>query len=389
MNTNRCWLPVCFALTMFVTTTTTTPVVADDIVFRVEQAGNLDLDAQKLAAVLASDAVEVRVTVAPVIALPGWTGRIGLCGIRDARDVCIKKRWRSVFLRGSDVIRTGSSLRFHVPDWHWFGVMPYRPAGPVRVSLPAFWPGDLPLNIDTTLAELPGGAGARTLGDMHLSPPYVGLASWQRLTGLAQENAAPVWRMQACDPVMEVDTATMPGMRLHRRASAYAEWMRNLADNPWWAAQIEGVTQEQGIAPAGAQAWDWRRVTVVRGTETISFLRVNESRLLSSSCPGSTRHEFTWRNGALLGASTSEMQDVFASDAVCAAALADSRESLWWDGELLRHGRGGPVRQVVWERWRETGSGCHVAGAGDVGDVTALTEAAEHWRGVIDRSRAD
>lgn len=385
MNTDKTGLLVLFALLMFMVT----PVVADDIVFRVEQAGNLDLDAQRLAAVLASDAIEVRVTMAPVIALPGWTGRIGLCGIRDARDVCIKKRWRSVFLRGSDVIRTGNSLKFHVPDWHWFGLMPYRPVGPVRVSLPAFWPGDLPINIDTTLAELPGGAGARTVGDMHLSPPYVGVASWQRLTGHAQENAAPAWRMQVCDPVLEASTDTMPRLRLHRRAGAYVEWMRNLADNPWWAAQIEGVAQEQGIAPAGAQAWDWRRVTVVRGAETISYLRVNELRLLSSSCPGSTRHEFTWRNGALLGASASEMQDVFAGDAVCAAALADSREALWWDGELLRHGHAGPAGLAVWERWRESRPECRGEGMDEVRDVRPLAKAAEHWRALVDRRHLD
>lgn len=357
-------------------------VQADDIMFRVEQAGNLDLDAGKLAAVLASDAIEVRVTMAPVIALPGWTGRVGLCGVSSIRDVCIKKRWRSVFLRGRKVVRTGNSLRFHVPAWHWFGLMPYRPAGPVRVSLPPFWPGDLPLNIDTTLAELSGSAGLQLVGDMHLSPPYVGVASWQLLTRRGQEQAAPAWRMTACDPAVTTNPAIEPRMRPHRQAGAYVEWLGTLADNPWWAGQIDGVTQEQGVAPAGAPAWDWRRVTVVRGGETVRYLRVEEPRLLASACPGTTRQEFTWRNDELLGASIRQTPDMAEGDAACDGLLATSRDVLWWGGVVEHGSEAGPAGQKTWDRWRDEDTACRSA-VQAVPEVSDLMAAASQWRQAV------
>lgn len=358
--------------------------LAADIVFQVEQTGNLDLDAQKLAEVLASDAVEVRITMAPLLALPGWTGRIGLCGVRD---ICLRKRWRSVFLRDSKVARAENSLHFHVPAWHWFGLMPYRPAGPVRVSLPPFWPGELPVNIDTTLASLREAAGLRQVADMHLPPPYFGVASWRLGAGNEQGHPAPVWRMAACDPVVTASQATEPRVHPYRQATAYVDWMSSLAGNPWWAAQLKDVQQEQGDVQEGAQPMAWRRVTVAKEHETLRYLRVDEARLMSSTCPGSTRHEFTWRNGKLLGASMREMPGIFAGDEACDAAMAGSREALWWEGDLQRHSHVGPAGLQVWERWREMDPDCRHGSGAAIPDAVDLVGEAERWWRLVGEAR--
>lgn len=370
-------------------------VHATDIVFRVEQATNLDMDADRLAAMLASDTVEVRVTMAPVIALPGWTGRIGLCGVSSIRDVCIKKRWRSVYLRGSKVQRTDNALRFHVPGWHWFGVMPYRPAGPVRVSLPPFWPGDLPVNIDASLFELEKDAAVQPLVDMHLPAPYVGIASWRVVArvwggGEARGNkdaeAAPVWRVTQCDPGIGLDDTVMPQLRSYRRASALADWARALADNAWWAAQIGGVQLGQGVAAGAAGLVEWRDVSVTRGDRPLRYLSVQESRLVSSACPGRTRHEYTWLGGALTAATMQEIPDAFPDDAMCESVQATSRQVLWWDGALERHSRHtGPAEFEAWERWRHAEPACNDRAGSAAPATQDIERDAAYWQGVIGR----
>jgi len=63
------------------------PASASEVVFRVDEAGNLDLDAARLQQLLADPRVEVSAHYAPLIAIPGWTGRFGLC---RGPSICLK-----------------------------------------------------------------------------------------------------------------------------------------------------------------------------------------------------------------------------------------------------------------------------------------------------------
>lgn len=338
-----------------------------EVLFRVEQAGGLDMEAGKLAGLLASPALEVRITYAPVLAVPGWTGRVGLCGISGLGDVCIKKRWRSLFLRGSDIAREPDGLRFRVPGWHWFGPMPYRPAGPVRVSLPALWPGALPVNIDTTLAAMESGD---PLMDMHLPPPYTGVASWRG------DATVPVrWRIDACHPGIALGEALHPQVRGHRQAEAYTEWLRAMADSDWWAAQIADVRREQGREGGLA----WRRVQVQRGDVALRQLRVETPNLLSSQCPGQSRQEFTWLNGQLLAVVHSETPDLFSDDAQCAAVAPVLYEAVWWQGELQRYTQADRQGQWSHDYWRERDAACESRETRPAPDTVPLQQQAATW----------
>ncbi|MFN3586745.1 MAG: hypothetical protein ACK4UT_04505, partial [Moraxellaceae bacterium] len=124
------------------------PAAASEVVFRVDEAGNLDLDAARLAQLLADPRTEVSAHYAPLVAIPGWTGRFGLC---RGPSICLKKRWRPLRVKKRDVQVGADHLRFRVAGWRWSQLMPHRPAGPLRVSLPPFWPGDLPVNLDSDL----------------------------------------------------------------------------------------------------------------------------------------------------------------------------------------------------------------------------------------------
>lgn len=355
------------------------PALATDIVFRVEQAGGLDLDAARIAQVLASPDTEVRITYAPVLALPGWTGRLGVCGIsRGTAEICLKKRWKSLQLRGSRIARREDSLRFRVPGWHWFGLMPYRPAGPVRVSLPPFWPGGLPVNMDTRLQAL--SPDTRPVVDMHLPVPYGGVASWQRIERRKDSEALPPWQVTACDPSVGLSEAVRPHWHPHRQLDAYAEWLRSLADSEWWARQIKGVQWAQG-EHEGAM---WRRVIVQRGGMRLEHLRVDEARLSSSRCPGHTRHEFTWQEGRLLAARRQETADLFSEQPGCEGMMPVVEEALWSEEQLLRFSHAGREGQHYRDEWRDDsrGAGCPATEA--TGQAPAspveLQRAAGRWR---------
>lgn len=344
---------------------------AGDVVFRVEQAGGLDMNADRLAALLASPGVEVRITYAPVVAVPGWTGRFGLCGISGLSDVCIKKRWRSLYLRGQRIARAPDALRFRVPGWHWFGAMPYRPAGPVRVSLPPLWPGALPVNIDTTLAAL-SSPDMHRLMDMHLPVPYTGVASWSWQK--SDREVAPAWRSEACHPGLSLGEQVQPVVRGHRQSEAYVEWLRALADSDWWAAQIPDVIREQGTQGEVS----WRRVQVQREGVALRQLRVGQRRLLSSACPGQSRQEFTWLNDRLLAVIHSETPDIFSEEAACAAEVPRLYEALWWHDVLQRYTQADRQGQWTQEYWHAGDPDC-AAPSRTEPDTRALREQAEQW----------
>lgn len=351
-------------------------VLASDVVFRIENAGGLDMDTARIEAVLSSPEVEARITYAPVVALPGWTGRIGLCGISGAGDVCIKKRWRSLHLRGRKIMRDGDSLRFHVPRWHWFGLMPYRPAGPLRVSLPAFWPGALPVNMDANLFDLT--PDLRPLADMHLPAPYGGVASWQWQPRRDGRQALPPWRITACDPALEITEAVQPRRRAHRQAESVAEWLRALADSEWWARQIDGVQWQQGEQDGVT----WRRVIVQRGGKALQHLQVSEARLLSSQCPGTTRHEFSWQEGRLLAARRHEFADPLSDRPGCEGVVPVMAEALWEGDRLLLASHSGGDGSYYRDDGR--GEACTTGEprvtAGSTAEPGALQRAAGYWQ---------
>lgn len=348
------------------------PAGAADIVFRVEQAAGLNLDAPRLQQLLASPEIEVRITYAPLLAWPGWTGRLGVCGVSDGRaDICLKKRWRSLHLRGDRITRRADSLRFHVPEWQWFGLMPYRPAGPLRVSLPAFWPGSLPVNVDTDLLTLP--ADVRPLADLHLPAPYSGIASWQRLSRRGGERVLPPWQVAACDPVVELAGAVQPRRRRHLQAESYAEWLRALAASEWWARQIDGVQWQQGEQDGVT----WRRVSVQRGAMTLQHLQVEEPRLPQSRCPGTTRHEFAWRDGRLLAARWQAMADPFADMPGCEVAAPAMEEAVWDGEQVLAFRRSG--HELSHDGRDAICAAAGLDGAAATAAAGPLQQAAGHW----------
>jgi hypothetical protein len=345
---------------------------ATEVVFRVEYVGGLDLDAARMAQVLASPETEVRITYAPVLAVPGWTGRLGICGVsRGSASVCIKKRWKSAHLEGKQIARSADSLQFRVPGWRWFGLMPYRPAGPVRVSLPAFWPGGLPVNMDADVSAL--SVDARPLVDMHLPVPYGGVASWQRIEKEADDDGLPPWQVAACDPAIGFGETTRPHWRQHRQADAYAEWLRALADSEWWASQIDGVVWTQGEQEGVV----WRRVAVQRGGVRLEHVRVDEARLPSSHCPGHTRHEFSWQDGALMSARRQETADLFSEQPGCDAVMPVLEEALWSASRLLRYTHVDQHGQQYREAWRDDRgfANCSAAALGHTGSAAVRTDA--------------
>lgn len=363
----------------------TAPAFATEMVFRVEQAGGLDLDAARMAQILAAPETEVRITYAPLLALPGWTGRLGVCGIsRGTAKICLKKRWKSAYVRGEKITRSADSLQFRIPRVRWFGLMPYKPAGPVRVSLPAFWPGGLPINMDANVLELT--PDWRPVVDMHLPAPYGGVASWQRRERHDPHKSSvtplPPWQLAACDPSIGLSAAMQPQWRPHRQVEAYAEWLQTLADSEWWAQQIAGVQWQQG-EQAGVR---WRQVQVQRGHQHLTHLRVEEDRLTSSHCPGQTRYEFTWQEGRLLAARRQESAELFSEVPGCDSVVPVMEEALWGNGQLLRFNYVGKEGQRYRDVWREDNAACPVnavqspAAASIPSAPDYLQQAAQHWQ---------
>lgn len=248
------------------------PAAASEVVFRVDEAGNLDLDAARLAQLLTDPRTEVSAHYAPLVAIPGWTGRFGLC---RGPSICLKKRWRALRVKKRDVQVGADHLRFRVAGWRWSRLMPHRPAGPLRVSLPAFWPGDLPVNIDSDLLLMQADSHRYPAREMHLAAPYAGLASWHLAADVARAGRLP--DVVPCDPAVAIDAHGRPRLRAHRRAEAYVSWLRQLADSDWWAEQIEGVQRRASTtadAQASADAPRWREVLVERGGLHLRHLRI-------------------------------------------------------------------------------------------------------------------
>lgn len=345
------------------------------LTFSVPFAANLDLDREKLAAVLASPAVQVQVSYQPALAVLGWTGRFGYC---SPRHICIKKKWKTLVLSADAVQREGDRLSISLPRTHWFGPMRYRLAGPVRVVLPPFWPEELPGNIDLDLATLEG-EPHQTVVDLHLVAPYVGVGALRVDAPEAVGEAKP-YAVPACDATLEA-TEAGPRIRPHRQAEAYMDWLRRLAESDWWATQIPGVGYERlaGLpAELGAVASDVRRVTVDRGGDHLRLLRARVERLEQGACAGSTQYEFAWLNGRLIGAAAVESPDIFGPDSC--AQIGNAREALWWQGRLERYsgpGEGGQVRQ--WDRWRAQDASCLAKGAESGPSAEPLERAATLW----------
>ncbi|MDP2228726.1 MAG: hypothetical protein Q8J78_14740 [Moraxellaceae bacterium] len=378
-----------------------TEAAATEIVFRVDQAVNLDMDAAQLAERLAAKEVDVRITYAPLLAIPGWTGRFGLC---SGPSICLKKRWRSRHLSGEKIIRQPQQLQFPVRGWQWFGLMPYRPAGPLRVSLPPFWPGDLPVNIDSDLAVIPSAEENRQshaqsikgypVMELHLPPPYAGVASWHRASGTgtgtgtttAASAATAKAAVDSCDPALTLQADGSPRLRPHRESEAYVAWLQALADSPWWAEQIDGVTLSASPVSADEKRnpeLSWRRVAVERGGVQLRYLRVQHEKLRSSQCPGRTRYEFSWRNGELLAASLQETPDPFTEMPGCDGNTGvRGEEALWWQGQLQRRAFSGllPGQQQLRETWREDSAQCALGPEqGPLQEPVLLRQLAEEW----------
>lgn len=352
------------------------PAAASEVVFRVDEAGNLDLDAARLQQLLADPRVEVSAHYAPLIAIPGWTGRFGLC---RGPSICLKKRWRPLRVKKSDVQRAPDHLQFRVAPWRWSRLMPHRVAGPLRVSLPPFWPGDLPVNLDSDLLLLAADPDRYPAREMHLAVPYAGLASWHGAAEVTRAGRLP--DVVPCDPAVQVAADGRPQLRAHRRAAAYVSWLQQLADSDWWATQIEGVQLRASAAPAEAATTDaprWREVQVARGGVRLRHLRIEQPVLLSSACPGSSRLDISWLDDRLLAVQLQDMPEVFSEVAGCEDAATRTEEALWWQGELQRHARASGWRQQLWEAWRQPLAECRDEPALQAAPSTQRLEALVH-----------
>lgn len=340
-------------------------------------AAGYDLDAAKREALLASPELRVEVSYEPALKIWGWTGRLGYC---TGRRICIKKKWRKEVLSAEAIAREPARIRVSIPQRRWWGLMPYRPAGPLRVSLPTLWPGELPRHIDSDLKALQAKPGEQQVLDAHLSPPYAAVAAF-RLDVADTELQAKPYALPDCDPSVQAAADGSVAIRAHRQAEAYSEWLQGLAESDWWAGQLAAVQRErraESLAVNGQNVTaDVIRLRLSQGQEQLEHVQLSLPVLLGAQCPGSTQLRFSWRNGDLLAASVRQQPDIFADACAVSTQL---EEALWWRGRLQRHVRSHdpllPLQQ--WEAWRQGEGGCAMAEAEPA--TAALQQAAARWR---------
>jgi len=357
------------------------PAWADEqFTFSVPYAANLDMDPARLAALLAASEVQVELNYEPLLAIPGWTGRMGYCA-HTRFHVCIKKNWHSVVLDGAALQRSGDSLSVSMPKHRWFGVMPYRINRTVRITLPPVWPGDLPGNID--IYDISQGRGQQPAVDMHLPAPYVAVGVYRLDASPADASTATPYTVPPCDATLELGPQGRPQVHPAYQAAANEEWLRRLTDSPWWAAQIPGVRNETlaGLPPAlasSAPGSQVLRVALSRG-DTYTHIRARLPGLPGGSCPGTTAYEFSWLNGRLMAASQTANPDLDGPDQCPLGTV--TQEALWWQGKLVSYTgprvAGGDVTE--WTQWKLDAPACLGQMDPTVPDVSGLEQAASQW----------
>lgn len=348
-------------------------------VFRVPFAGNLDLDQQKLAAIMAAPEVKVQVTYEPAFAFPLWTGRIGYC---TGKRICLKRVWREYVVRNADLRRTADGLDFPLPEHRWFGLMRYHLAGPVRITIPPFWPGELPGNVFFDLKDVHREPAQQAAVSMHFPAPYVGIGTLH----LDQEPPTAPYAVESCDAILALNSQGQPSMRENIQAQAYLEWMRRLADSDWWTSQIVDASYESlAVLPPVVHALDpahgdVRRVSMTRGDSHLLLIRARFEKAGQGTCKTTVQQEFSWRNRQLLSASINEMPDVLADDE-CPVA-SHTEEALWWQGHLVSYF--GPVKPgseaSQWSAWKMEAPACRLSGEPTtMPDSQRLQDAAAQW----------
>jgi len=349
----------------------------EQLTFSVPYAANLDMSPARLAALLASPEVQVTLNYEPLLAVPGWTGRLGYCA-QHRYHVCIKKNWHQVVVQGSDLRRGPDSLSLDLPRHRWFGGMAYRINRTVRVSLPPLWPGDQPGNID--ILDISEGRGQQPVVDLHLPAPYVGAGAYRLDKG--DDRPASPYRFPPCDATLEQGAQGLPQVHSEYRASAYEDWLRRLTDSDWWALQIPGVRYETLAGQPVGLGGDAANQVIRVASGDYSHIRARLRGLPHSSCPGFTTYEFSWQGKTLTAASETTSPDLDLDGNGQCPVGSLTQEGLWWQGELVSYTgprvAGGNVTQ--WSRWRARDSAC----TGDMDpatpDVTALMEAAGQWQ---------
>ena len=359
------------------------PAWADEqFTFSVPYAANLDMTPARLAAMLAAPEVQVVLNYEPLLAIPGWTGRLGYCA-HTRFHACIKKNWRQVVVEGDAVHRSPDSLSVDLPRHRWFGIMPYRINRTVRITLPPVWPGDQAGNID--IYDISQGRGQQPVVDMHLPAPYVGVGVY-RLDAKQETTAgATPFVVPPCDATLELDGQGRPRVHAEYQASVNEDFMRRLADSDWWAGQVTGASYEAlaglpaSLATTSPATGQVVRVSLQSGADSYTHLRARLQGLPGGTCPGSTRYEFTWRNGELLAASESENPDLDGPDQ-CPLDVT-SRDALWWQSQLVSYTgprtAGGDVGE--WTRWRADSPACQGQMDPTLPDVSALQQSAALW----------
>lgn len=355
--------------------------------FSVPFAKNLDLDATRMAALLASPDTTVTLNYEPELAIPGLTGRWGYCAFTRFH-LCVKKNWQPVVLSGTDIHHEADRISVALPTFRWFGLMPYHINRTVRVTLPAMWPGEQGTRID--IPDISLGRQTAPLVDMHLPPPYAGIGAYRLL--LAGKPATSVaYTTEPCDAALTIGTDGSPAMYPEHMAALHEDWLKSLTNSPWWASQIPGTSYHELVPePSGVGGLLPERVEEVYsaiGMHSYRHLRAVLPGLPDVRCPGRTRFEISWMDGHLLAASQVTDPDID-GPAECPLGTLVT-EALWWEGQVVAYNgprmAGGEVTE--WARRKLDHPECMGPMIAAQPDVTALTEAAQRWSDYLERAK--